>query len=148
MRSALVLLLLITQCASSHAALGSLPSNFGVQQNGIKARSLAAASGAYHTVETTLDSGTVVREFVNNSSGTVFAVSWDGPFMPDLQTLLGTNFSTLTDAAASKPKAGHSQLSIDKQDVVIVSGGHMRAYTGRAWITSQFPAGVSATDID
>jgi hypothetical protein len=148
MRSALVLLLLITPCACSYAALGKLPSDFGVQQTGVKARSLAATSTTYHINETTLDSGTVVHEYVATSSGTVFAVSWTGPQMPDLRTLLGDSFTTLTTEAAKRPKAGHSQLNITGQDVVIVSGGHMRAYNGRAWITSQLPAGFSPTDID
>jgi len=148
MRSALVLLSLILPCASSYAALGKQPSDFGVQQTGVKARTLAAASSTYHINETTLDSGTVVHEYVATSSGTVFAVSWTGPLMPDLRTLLGDSFATLTTAAAKQPKAGHSQLNITGQDVVIVSEGHMRAYNGRAWITSQLPAGFSTTDID
>jgi hypothetical protein len=148
MRRALVLLILISRCACSYAALGSVPSDFGVQQTGVKARSLAAAGGTYHINESTLDSGTVVREYVAASTGTVFAVSWSGPLMPDLRTLLGASFTTLTTEAAKKPKAGHSQLYIAGQDLVIVSGGHMRAYTGRAWITSQLPAGVSAADIE
>lgn len=152
MRSALVLLLLMFQCAGSYAALGSTPTDFANGKTAVKARSLAAASGAsastvYSVNETTLDSGTVVREYVGSSSGTVFAVSWDGPFMPDLRTLLGSHFSTLTAAAAARPKAGHSQLSVKDGDVVIVSGGHMRAYTGRAWIVSALPAGVGTDDI-
>ena len=98
--------------------------------------------------ETTLDSGTVVREYVGSSDGTVFAVSWSGAFMPDLRTLLGSHFATLTSAAAARPTAGHSQLSIKDSDVVIVSGGHMRAYAGRAWIISALPAGVSTDEIE
>ena len=148
MRSALVLLILISRCACSYAALGSAPSDFGVQKNGVKARSLAAASATYHINETTLDSGTVVHEYVATSSGSVFAVSWAGPSMPDLRTLLGDSFTTLTTEAAKRPKAGHSQLNITGQDVVIISAGHMRAYHGQAWIPSQLPAGFTSAGID
>jgi hypothetical protein len=158
MRSALVVLLLMSQCASSYAALGSTPTDFANGKTAVKARSLAAAGGtgatantagtAYNVNETTLDNGTVVREYVGSSNGSVFAVSWDGPFMPDLRTLLGSHFTTLTTAAAARPKAGHSQLSVKDGDVVIVSGGHMRAYKGRAWIVSALPAGVGTDDIE
>jgi hypothetical protein len=151
---------LMSLCASSQAALGSAPSSFS-GKTALKARSLAAATSAgggstggsavaaaYTVNETTLDGGTVVREYVGSSDGNVFAVSWNGPFMPDLRTLLGSHFATLTSAAAARPKAGHSQLSVKDGDVVIVSGGHMRAYAGRAWIVSALPAGVSADEIE
>lgn len=158
MRSALApiaFLSLMSLCASSQAALGSAPSAFS-GKTALKARSLAAASSAgssaaaaaYTVNETMLDSGTVVREYVGSGDGNVFAVSWNGPFIPDLRTLLGSHFATLTSAAAARPKAGHSQLSVKDGDVVIVSGGHMRAYAGRAWIVSALPAGVSADEIE
>ena len=146
---------LMSLCASSQAALGSVPSSFS-GKTAVKARSLAAASSAggstaavaYTIKETTLDDGTVVREYVGSSDGNVFAVSWNGPFMPDLRTLLGSHFATLTSAAAARPTAGHSQLSVKDGDVVIVSGGHMRAYAGRAWIVSALPSGVSHDEIE
>ena len=39
--------------------------------------------------------GTTVREYVS-PSGTVFAVSWDGPWMPDLQQTLGSYLRSLS----------------------------------------------------
>ncbi|MBV6321183.1 DUF2844 domain-containing protein [Duganella sp. HSC-15S17] len=146
-----MLLLSLLQGTLAYAALGSAPSNFGaapVRQGG---RSLAAVSGvgtAVYTVsQSTLDSGTVVREYVN-TDGTVFAVSWSGPALPDLRTLLGDKFAVLTGAAAQRPKAGHSQLALERPDVVIVSGGHMRAYAGHAWIPDALPAGFDTAVIE
>lgn len=147
MRKAFALLLLYTQCAASHAALGSAPTDFGVAQTGLKARILAFATSNYNVTETTLESGTLVREYANRN-GVVFAVSWNGPFLPDLRTLLGKHFATLTSETAKKPKAGHSQVNLARPEVVIVSRGHMRAYAGRAWMESEFPAGFSAANID
>lgn len=126
------------------ASLGGAPSSFGNAQ-AVQARQLAAAGPAgstsasgYTVNESTLDSGTVVREYVG-ANGTVFAVSWNGPFLPDLRTLLGSQFSTLTAAHASR--AGRGPVRVERSDVVIESSGHMRAYTGRAWLTSALPAG-------
>jgi hypothetical protein len=78
----------------------------------------------------------------------VFAVSWTGPTLPDLRTLLGDKFTVMTSNAAKRPKAGHSQLAVDQSDVVIVSSGHMRAYAGQAWIPSALPAGFDTTTIE
>jgi hypothetical protein len=150
-----MLFLSMLQGALAWAALGSSPSDFGgtTTQTRMAARSLAATStsttsAAVYTIsQSTLDSGTVVREYTD-ASGVVFAVSWTGPTLPDLRTLLGDKFSVMTSNAAKRPKAGHSQLAVDQSDVVIVSSGHMRAYSGQAWIPSALPAGFDTTTIE
>ncbi|HAT30778.1 MAG TPA: hypothetical protein DCW29_07985 [Janthinobacterium sp.] len=148
MRSAFIFVFLAGLLAqgAAHAALGGAPSDFGVAKTGLKARVLAAASGAYKVSDSVLANGTTVREYIKGD-GQVFAVSWKGPFLPDLRTLLGEHFTTLTTAAAQTPKAGHSQLVVTRPQVVIESGGHMRAFVGRAWIPTDFPPGFSAADI-
>jgi len=158
MRRALLSLLLLSLLqtavvSAAYASLGGAPSQFGgtapLRQ---AARSLAAAdttgAAANYTVsQSTLDTGTVVREYVD-TAGVVFAVSWNGPLLPDLRTLLGDHFTTMSSEAAKHPKAGHSQLAIDRPDVVIVSNGHMRSFSGRAWIPSALPAGFSTDSIE
>ncbi len=154
MRRALYAMLFLSmlQCAVAYASLGGSPSDFGATpllRQG--ARSLAAtdsASAANYTVtQSTLDEGTVVREY-SDAAGVVFAVSWNGPFLPDLRTLLGAHFDTLRSEAAKRPKAGHSQLAVDRSDVVIVSTGHMRSFSGKAWIPASLPAGFSTDSIE
>lgn len=138
---------LLLQCSITHAELGAAPTDFGRVQNGLKAHSFSTAVGNYQVIESTLPSGTVVREYVT-LSGIVFAVSWNGPFLPDLRSLLGKHFNTLTTEAAKRPKAGHSQIGIERPDAVIISGGHMRAYAGRAWAISALPSGFNTNDIE
>jgi hypothetical protein len=152
MRRALYAMLFLSmlQCAVAYASLGSSPSDFGptpLLRQG--ARSLAAADNAanYTVTQSTLDEGTVVREY-SDAAGVVFAVSWNGPFLPDLRTLLGAHFDTLRSEAARRPKAGHSQLAVDRSDVVIVSTGHMRAFSGKAWIPASLPTGFSTDSIE
>jgi hypothetical protein len=156
MRRALALLLFLSllQGALAYAALGGSPSNFGGTPTRLAARTLAAASGdsaattAVYTVsQSTLDSGTIVREY-SDSAGVVFAVSWSGPTLPDLRTLLGDKFTAMTSAAGKRPKAGHSQLAVEQSDVVIVSNGHMRSFAGHAWIPSALPAGFDTNTIE
>lgn len=153
MRRALVLMLFLSllQGALAYAALGSAPSNFGDAPVRQGARSLAAATATgdpvYTISQSTLDSGTVVREY-SGADGVVFAVSWNGPTLPDLRTLLGDKFASMTSAAAKRPKAGHSQLAVDQSDVVIVSNGHMRSFAGHAWIPSALPAGFDTNVIE
>ena len=148
----LMLFLSLLQGALAWAALGSAPSNFGTATTQTRQASrlaaTAAASDAVYTVtQSTLDSGTVVREY-SDANGTVFAVSWKGPTLPDLRTLLGDKFSVMTSNAAKRPKAGHSQLAVEQSDVVIVSNGHMRAFAGQAWIPGALPSGFDTSTIE
>ncbi|NYE61270.1 hypothetical protein FHW58_002477 [Duganella sp. 1224] len=157
MRRAFTLMIILSmlQGALAWAALGSTPSDFGAAttQTRMAARSLAATSATsapnavYTITQSTLDSGTVVREYAD-ASGIVFAVSWKGPALPDLRTLLGDKFTVMTSNAAKRPKAGHSQLAVNQSDVVIVSSGHMRAFEGQAWLPSALPAGFDTATIE
>jgi hypothetical protein len=143
-------------CCGAHATLGGAPSDFS-NAAAVRARQLSAvpaagasaasAASSYSIKETTLDSGTVVREYVG-AGGAVFAVAWSGPFMPDLRTLLGAQFATLTAENAARPRGRRGQLRVARADVVIESGGHMRAWSGRAWLTGALPAGVDSAVIE
>lgn len=101
----------------------------------------AADHGSYRAHEIQLPSGTVVREY-SGVDGIVFAVTWQGPFMPNLRQTLGRYFDTYAAAA----KAGHSDhrhLQVQQSDLVVQVSGHMRAFAGRAYLPQAIPAGVS-----
>jgi hypothetical protein len=130
--------------SGSWAALGAAPADFGAQALATRSNTLSTATAARYTVlETRLDSGTTIHEYLN-TNGTVFAVSWSGPFMPDLKELLGVHFETMKDHAARRQDSRRSRLALRGHDVVIVSTGHMRALEGRAWLPSRLPAGFDA----
>lgn len=150
----LMFFLSLLQGALAWAALGSSPSYLDstAAQSKLAARSLAATSTSasapvYTVIQSTLDSGTIVREYTDGN-GVVFAVSWKGPTLPDLRTLLGDKFTVMTSSAAKRPKAGHSQLAVEQADVVIVSNGHMRAFAGQAWVPGALPAGFDTGTIE
>jgi hypothetical protein len=100
----------------------------------------------YDMEEITGASGVRVREFLNRN-GIVFAVTWSGPVVPDLRTLLGSSFESYAkEVAALKQPGLHRSLRIATPELVVESGGHMRAYSGRAYLPLLIPAGVSTAD--
>jgi hypothetical protein len=133
------------------ASLGRAPSALPAATSAHQARTLAATgatAAAGYTVDTTvLETGTTVREYVGKN-GVVFAVTWNGPFLPDLRELLGQHFTTLTNESARHPKAGRNWVRAANPDVTIESTGHMRAYTGRAWVRSLLPAGFDTDTLE
>jgi hypothetical protein len=99
----------------------------------------------YRMHEIQLPSGTVVHEFVG-SNGAVFAVAWSGPTVPNLRQTLGQYFDNFV--AAAKAKHGdHHHLQIRQSDLVVEAAGHMRAFSGRAYLPQAVPPGVSVGDL-
>jgi hypothetical protein len=95
--------------------------------------------------EIQLPSGTVMREFVA-PNGSVFAVAWQGPTRPDLRQALGQYFDAFASAPRSK-LSDRRHLQIQQGDLVLQSGGHMRALSGRAYLQSAIPSGVNLGDL-
>jgi hypothetical protein len=101
----------------------------------------------YGIQEITTDTGMRVREYVSHD-GIVFAVSWAGPVLPDLERLLGTHYVEYTTALAALNHPGlHRSLRVALPELIVDSGGHLRAYAGRARLPALVPAGVSAADL-
>ena len=93
------------------------------------------------------DGGMRVREFVNRN-GIVFAVAWSGPVVPDLQSLLGPSFATYSRALAALQQTGlHRSLQLAADGLIIELGGHMRAYSGRAYLPALLPPGTPTADL-
>lgn len=89
--------------------------------------------------------GTRVREYAH-PDGTVFAVAWDGPFIPNLRQLLGAYFTPFAEAAKAQ-QARHARrgtLALETPDLVVETGGHMRAFFGRAFIPALLPRAFAA----
>jgi hypothetical protein len=137
--------LLLTVCAPAAATLGedvsSVPADQAQLQAGLEVRS--AAKFAVHRLQ--LSSGTTVSEYVS-PAGMVFAVSWQGPEMPDLQQVLGRYFPAYVEALKNQGAANGAR-TFESSGLVVQSGGHMRAFFGRAYIASMLPRGVLAEEI-
>jgi hypothetical protein len=79
----------------------------------------------------------------------VFAVAWDGPWLPDLRQVLGDQFDRYQAAMQSRQRArtGRGAVVIDEQGLVVQMSGHPRAFTGRAYLPGLLPAGVQLESI-
>jgi Protein of unknown function (DUF2844) len=129
----------------AEAGLGQPESTVQADAVQLKGSIKATEHAGYRVQEIQLPSGTVVREFVG-SDGKVFAVAWNGPTVPNLRQTLGQYFDNFV-AAAQVKHADHHHLQIQQSDLVVQAGGHMRAFSGRAYLPQAVPAGVSIGDL-
>jgi hypothetical protein len=127
-------------------ALGILGEDVStVQQDGARMKSaVRVMPGMPYSVHEMCDShGTTVREFVS-PAGQVFAVSWQGPYTPDLRQLLGGYFDQYMSAAENSERMHRRVMHLEAGDLVFESGGHMRSIVGRAYLRSKLPEGAGA----
>ena len=141
----LVWMLLLAVAAPAFAGLGGDVASIEADRVRMKASSQMVASPAYTVHEILTPSGTKVREYLS-PAGQVFAVAWNGPFMPDLQQLLGPSYDIFQQAAQSR-RNGRGPLAVNHPSLVAHAGGHMRAFSGRAYVPLLVPANVSLDEI-
>lgn len=131
--------------AVATAALGDDQNSVESDRVQLRAALRTAPSAAYTVQELQLASGTIVREYLS-PAGRVFAVTWQGPAMPDLRQLLGSSFETWR-AAPRAPGSGRSHSTVESPQLVVHSAGHPRYYAGAAYLPQWLPSGVSAGDL-
>lgn len=95
--------------------------------------------------EIQMPSGTLLREYVS-LDGNVFAVAWNGPYMPNLRQALGRYFDSYV-AGAKLNHLDHNHLQILQPDLVVQARGHMRAFSGRAYLPTALPGGFNLGDL-
>jgi Protein of unknown function (DUF2844) len=92
--------------------------------------------------------GTLVREYVS-PDGRVFAIAWEGHFVPEMEHFLGALFQQYSTAVhAEHAKHGWRQpLNIHSPTLTFEAGGHMGWYYGRAYVQSNLPNGFPSEEI-
>jgi hypothetical protein len=130
--------------APAAAALGGDESTVASDNAALEGRIKVARVQRYAVHEIAAPSGTVVREFVS-PAGKVFAVAWSGPTMPDLRQVLGPYFDTYVAAVAQRKAKG--PVNVVLPGLVVQSSGHMRAFSGKAYLPDAVPAGVASEEI-
>ncbi|MGA7539164.1 MAG: DUF2844 domain-containing protein [Steroidobacteraceae bacterium] len=133
------------------AALGDTVASIQADQVSLKGQLRVRSEPGYSVQEITAANGTLVREFVS-PAGVVFAVSWNGGAMPNLQQTLGTYFAQFQAAVKSQRadhvhRLGHDQLEVRTPTLVVRAGGHMRQYFGIAYVPSLLPPNLSISDL-
>jgi len=125
---------------AANAALGGDIASIAQDRIQAKASMRSQQAQGYSAHELLTQSGTTVREYAG-ADGKVFAVTWSGPLMPDLRQLLGPYFPQYI-AETGERQGGHSRRSVRQGDLVVHSGGRMRAFSGTAYLESAIPNGV------
>jgi Protein of unknown function (DUF2844) len=132
----------------AHAQLGSI---IGTPSSGSADAVLHQASNGSPVswIESTDGNQNRIRQYLA-ASGQIYAVSWDGPAMANLQALFGTWFNRYQQGAIdaqSSTSSLHSSF-VDSNDLVVESSTRLRTFSGRAWLPAALPAGVTSDDIE
>jgi hypothetical protein len=148
MMRAFILLCAVTASAViGWAALGGSAESVAADQVKFQAKRTLVAMPEYTVHEISRADGGMIREYVT-PAGKVFAVSWSGPALPDIAQLLGSYQAEFRDTLRAQPKSfGRRPAAVHNSDLVVETGGHMRAFQGRAYINSMLPSGVSPETI-
>ncbi|MGC1524329.1 MAG: DUF2844 domain-containing protein [Steroidobacteraceae bacterium] len=134
----------LTPCIAA-AALGEPEASVQTDASHLRGSNNVTEHVGFRVHEIQLPSGTAVREFVG-ADGQVFAVAWRGPAPPNLRQMLGRFFEPFVAAAgARRTDPGH--LQVRTADLVVQSGGHMRAFAGRAYLPQSVPNGVDLGEL-
>ncbi len=139
-----VLVAALTPCIAA-AALGEPEASVQTDALQLHGSINVTERSGFRVHEIQLPSGTSVREFVG-ADGKVFAVAWRGPVPPNLRQMLGRFFEPFATAAGAR-RTGHSHLQVRTADLVVQSGGHMRAFAGRAYLPQSVPNGVDLREV-
>jgi hypothetical protein len=141
----------ILMLAFSLPAAAALGGDIASVQNDaaqMKGQEKSTQESTYSVHEIKIPGNTLVREYVS-PEGKVFGVSWQGPFIPDMQQLLGNYFEKYSQAVqAEKAKSvGRRPLNIHQAGLVVETSGHMRSYYGRVYDPDLVPSNVQPEDI-
>ncbi len=141
MHIVLVTLMWLLPAVPSWAVLGGSVRSVEADRLRLHGALISVPRQGYSIHQINSPSGHVIKEYTR-PDGIVFGVSWQGPTVPNLQQLLGAYFVELQQAqSATRRRRG--SLLVQKNEVVIESAGHQRAFYGRAYIPKLLPDGVS-----
>jgi Protein of unknown function (DUF2844) len=140
---------MVTTALPAFAALGGDAASVQADQAYMHATLRTTQTQAYTLHEIQAPTGTVVREYVSPASGQVFGVAWQGPWPPDMRQILGDYFGQYQQAmqAQATAHAGRHPVVIELPGLVLQSSGHMRSFSGRAYIPNMLPQNISAEAI-
>ncbi len=125
------------------AALGGDVESIEADQVHLQGTRKTTVGPAFTVHEIQAASGITVREYLS-PSGQVFAIVWQGPWLPDLRQLLGKYFDPYVEGQREQnvSRVGRRPLQVERPGLVVQSGGHPRWFEGRAYIPELLPAGV------
>jgi len=148
-RLGMTILLAALASTPALAALGDNSSSVKADQDAMKTNASITEARSFTVYEMRSSVGTIVREYVSRGDGRVFAITWRGPFFPDLKQLLGSYFEHYSKAAKLQREGhpGRHPLNIQESGLVLQTAGHMLDYHGRAYDPGLLPSSLTANDL-
>lgn len=127
------------------ATLGEGASSVEVNRVKMQAHLQVVRRANYVVHELGLPAGGKVRQFVADG-GKVFAVSWSAGWRPDLREIMGTHYDRYIAATKGKIVA-RGPVRLELPGLVVIMGGHQRAFFGRVYLLDQLPPNMRIEDI-
>jgi Protein of unknown function (DUF2844) len=142
MKTALAVLIgLWFSAGPAWAILGQPVASVLTDQQRMNAQLRTMANEGYRVQQIEAPDGTVVREYVS-PAGMVFGVAWQGSKVPDLTRLLGAYFAVYQEALQT-PMRRRGPVVVHTESLVVEMQGHMRAFSGRAYVPNLVPNDLS-----
>jgi hypothetical protein len=143
-----IALMMLAGAFPAWAALGGDTVSILADQTEMQGTRTTMMTNTYTLHEIQGANGTTVREY-QSADGKVFAVAWNGQWMPNLQQILGSYYEQYNQALKAQKAArrGRGPVVIAEPDLNVEIGGHPRWFVGRAYIPGQLPPGMSPEDI-
>jgi hypothetical protein len=133
---------------SLFAALGGDITSMQADKAKMQATLQTTTAFSYTLHELKGATGVTVKEYLS-PAGKIFGVTWQGPFPPDLQQILGPYYAQYTQAVAAQraQHRGRAPITIEEAGLVLQISGHPRSFRGRAYVPGLLPQGVAAEEI-
>lgn len=129
------------------ATLGQSEASVTSDQLHMKSEERVQTSQNYRVHELTTAEGSTVREYVS-PQGSVFAITWHGRSVPDMDQLLGTYTNNLQTATPAQTKIQRRRgITVKTGDFVYSNFCHLRTCAGSAYLPKLVPANVSVEAI-
>jgi hypothetical protein len=132
---------LLLPCAS-RAELGGDVASILNEQKQFNSQLSSAQQNGVNVYTQTLPSGIALQEYLS-SNGVIFAVTWSGPYLPNLQVLLGGYFKDYLVAI----KESRRSVYLSNENIIIQSSGMMGAFQGFAFLPKQAPVGFTSNNL-
>jgi hypothetical protein len=131
---------------ASRAALGGDVASIAHDHEMLRAADTVTSTVLYDLHEAQSPTGVRVRQYVDRASGRVFALTWQGPRLPDVNELLGS-YAARYQAAAKEHHGSHHALTIDDPDLKVSVLRLQRGWQGDAYLPNAVPQGVNRAEL-
>lgn len=145
-KAGLALVVALAAVQTAWAGLGESVETIAHDHLALEGRALSQTPmPAYDRHEIMTTTGVRIREYATRS-GTVFAVAFSGPSIPDLRVLLAQHYAAYL-AEAARPRVNHRAMSIESPGLVLSIVKLPRGFVGTAHVPTLVPAGVAPREL-